>query len=190
MGDEPNGVGGHDGIWYRYAEDDIVTSGVLNSCNDTVWRWVNQPSSKKRSEGVEHHAVKMVRESFHAKVRAGKTEREAVYELAMEECDSIEKLKITDEVLAFVKMNGGDIAEFERICDKADAITEKKTDKPDATATSTATADISNSQSMTPVWVIAVACVGSVIGVIIIVIIIIIIVKRRNKSQEKIYVQM
>jgi len=117
--------------------------------------------------------------------------KEALRELAMEECNSIEKLKVTDDLLKWIQMNGGNLAEFDRICDKVDnAITDKKEDKPNEATTSNTAAEVENGQMLTPVWVIAVAAVASVIGVIIIVVIVIIIVRKRNAAQANLYVQM
>lgn len=198
MGDEVTG-GGFDGLCLRYGEDEICgADGFAKNCPDTVWRWVNQPDPyQKRSvaqrpgKKIVHPLIQSMNDKFHTFKLAGRTNREALRELAMEECNSIPKLQITDDVRMWIEMNGGDVAEYDRICDNADnAITEKKEDKTTEAATSN-TAEIENGQMLTPVWVIVVASVASVIGVIIIVVVVVIIVKKRNAAaQANLYVQM
>jgi len=128
---------GFDGIYYRYGPDTIVATDCLTkNCPDKVWRWVNQPDdnddddSQKRSveqKKKDHPIVQRLNEQFNSKVHTGLSSKEALRELAMEECNSIEKLKVTDDLLKWIQMNGGNLAEFDRICDKVDnAITEKK----------------------------------------------------------------
>jgi len=187
---------GFDGLWYRYGPDNLVATDCLSqNCPDKVWRWVNQqPTSQKRNlddEIKDHPLVRRNNDQFKKKVRDGLTKREALTEIAMEECNSIEKQKVSDELLQWIEMNSGDLAEYDRICDTADAITEKKEDKPSEAITTNTAAEVSNGQSLTPVWVIVVASVASVIGVIIIVVVVIVIVKKRNAAaQANLYVQM
>jgi len=182
---------GHDGIYYRYGPDNsiVATDPMKKNSPDKTWRWVDQPiPALKRSVAggakklPPHRVVQRINERFHEKVYRGLTNREALRELAMEECLAIPKQQVTKDLLQFIEMNGGDLAEYDRICDKADnAITDKKEDKP-ALEAAQSTVEIDNGQMMTPVWVIVVASVGSVIGVIVIVIIIIYILKKRREA--------
>jgi len=184
------------GMWYRYGTDTSIcaTTAMQKNCPDKVWRWVNQPDlTKKRSVEQQevHPVVHRINEQYKQKVYRGLTAREALRELAMEECEQIPKQQVTKDLLMFIEMNGGNLAEYDRICDKVDnAITEKKDDKPAEQAT-TDTTEIQTAQMNTPVWVIVVASVGSIIGFIIIVVIVVYIVKkRREAAQANLYVEM
>jgi len=181
IGDNPNDPS-EDGLNYRYGLDDLCNLTPFNKTCDPTWRWVNQPlpgASKKRvEEEVKDSYIEKLNEQYEAKIQQGKDLKEAFYELAMEECESIPSERDTKAEKAWFSMMGG--APPSRICDKPKALTGENGDM----------AIGAKKDSQIPAWVVAVSAFAAVVGIVIAVIVVVIVVKKRKAPQDNLYVDL
>jgi hypothetical protein len=116
-----------------------------------------------------------ISDKFEVKLARGMLHHEALYEMAMEECESTPKITFTERSLAWIKMNNLHRSDFDRVCDKPSQQLHNDAnqkgvdiDRPNLTPT--------------PLWLIIVASVGSALILIFIVALIIIFIRKRSSS--------
>jgi hypothetical protein len=177
------GAPGFDGMYYRYGPDQLVR-GFGKTCPDTKWTLVDPGyvSTKKRERDEDLiPMIQKCKETLDGKVSEGKTHKEALYEMAMTECQNAPKNEITPELLEWFKMNNLQPENFDSICDQPSKrikvkYTIESNDKEDTTSVTLKEA----STPSVPLWVIITASVGS--GIVLIVLSIIIFFTIRRKE--------
>jgi len=172
-----------DGLNYRYGDDDFCQlDPIKDLCPDQNWRWVNQPlpSASNQKRGIDKTKkkeidpyIEKINAEYGAKKMQGKDARQALYELAFEECLSIPAEKDTKTENEWFAMTGG--AAQDRICDKPiEAL------NGESTLMAGNKKDVSDTQL--PAWAIALSAFAAVVGVAIIVIVVIFVKKRYTQK--------
>jgi len=123
--------------------------------------------------------IEKLNEQYEAKLKQGKDGKEAFYELAMEECESIPSERDTKAEKAWFAMMGG--APPSRICDKPKAFTGED---------GHIMAPKAFKGDQVPTWVVAVSASAAVVGIVIAVIVVVIVVKKRKAPQDNLYVDL
>jgi tyrosinase len=189
------GAPGFDGMYYRYGPDQLVR-GFGKTCPDTKWTLVDPGyvSTKKRDESL-HPMIQTYKATLDEKVSEGKTEKEALREMAMTECEKAPKNEITPELLEWFKMNSLLPENYDSICDKPSKRIKYKVnsnDKGNATAlkqdTTTLKEDTTTLKeeptTTVPLWVIITVSVGSAIILIAVLSIIFFTIRRKGIADK------
>jgi len=171
---------GWDGLNVRYGPDDFCNLlPIQELCPDQTWLLVDQPlPSQKRSgkiKDIDPYSQKINAE-YGAKKMQGKNAKQALYELAMEECLAVPAERDTVTEKQWFAMTGG--AAPERICDKpVDALNGENTVNADKDSKSLVS-------TFLPAWAIALIAFATIVGLAIIVIVVIIVKKRYEKAPQ------
>jgi len=117
---------GWNGLYYRYGPDALTT--LSSTCKTgSSWSWVNYGGSKKRSEsefteemGTPEEMLvyqNLTRKYDDLVQKQGKTPEEALYDLAMDSCQSNPQQELSEKELKYLVMMGVDFHASKRICD-------------------------------------------------------------------------
>jgi len=124
------GAPGFDGMFYRYGSDELVTSFSTDAkgrpfctANLLGWNLVNQslPGTSKRDiDGVNGYRVSAVYRLLQIMLRRAisLTPAEALQFVAQFECQQSAPVEITDDLEAWIVMQGTTVQQYDRICDK------------------------------------------------------------------------
>lgn len=125
-------------------------------------------------------------------IASGKSKREAIRELAIQECTDAPKIKVTQKLLDWIEMNHLSITAFDTLCDKvserhgndndkANNLNEETTNqKSDSTSSITVADNEFSDKLIIPLWVIITLCAGSTV-LLVTVIVLIVLYVRKNK---------
>jgi len=192
---------GYGGMFYRYGVDSIVTliqliSAGKNSAgickNNTQWRLVDQPSSKKRdSSGIEDSSgIKIGFEQF-IQIFINQKWLEALKQypgveaafagLLLLECKNTPPMELSESLESWMQMNGLVPEQFDRVCDNVGNRFKQRW-----AARAAAEAEAAAMAKNNKVFTITLSTVCGVVGLIIIVVVIVVIWRRnRNSSSEE-----
>jgi len=184
-------VNGYNGYNVRYGPDNLVSSfGESCTNNQQGWTLVNYPTSEKRSISKSHphkDKIKKQVDNFKKEIASGKSKREAIRELAIQECTDAPKIKVTQKLLDWIDMNHLSITAFDTLCDKvserhgnnnANNLNVESTNQKSSSIT---VADGQFSEKLIiPLWVIITLCAGSTV-LLVTVIVLVVLYVRKNK---------
>jgi len=180
---------GYDGICYRYGKDQLVR-GFGTACPDQTWNLVDVgyvATTSKRDDSI-NPLIQEYKNQYELKVSEGKSHKDALYEMAVQECMNAPKNEITPRLMGWMKMNNLKPEHFDSICDKPSQRMALAQDRED-----TSTSSIGYSTAV-PVWVIISASVGSAVILIAVISIAIFFAMRKRKlptvENDDLYVPM
>jgi hypothetical protein len=196
-----NSVNGYNGYNVRYGPDYLVTSFGESCTNNQQWTFVNYETSQQRSISKSHphkDKIKKQADKFKKEISSGKSKREAIRELAIEECTDAPKLQITPKLLEWIEMNHLSITAFDTLCDQVSKklpdkvsknqehtnnetnnLNEEITDKKSSSSITVESEEMTNT-IVIPLWVIITLCTGIFVCLVAVIVLVVLYV-RKNK---------
>jgi hypothetical protein len=167
------GAPAYDGIYYVYGPDQLAQTVLKTACSkNTRWTYVNYGASAKK-RNIDP-IMQEISDKFEEKLGRGKPHQEALYEMAVEECESTPRIVFNERSLAWIKMNNLHPTAFDRVCDKPSQQLTKGQDPH--------VQGVPEGKNLTSLWLVVVASIGSALILIFIVTVIIIFIRKRSAS--------
>jgi tyrosinase len=182
---------GHDGIFYRYGQDQLVRT-FSKSCPDAKsWTYVDVGyvwvRTKAKRDETLHPIMQERVDSFETKLSQGLSHKQALHEMAVQECEQAPKNELDGLWMDWIKMMNHVPENYDTICDRPSS---RLQDKKNDNAVAADRLGANEMGSAVPLWLILVASISCGLVVIAIIAVIIITIRRKSDVRNTDYRQM